>query len=293
MLYWIYDIPTLAAVSLFDALFVGVCWLGIILFRPWIKRAVHRSPGLNEIAGDFLQYFGVIYGLLLGLLAVATYQNLSDVDKVVASEASSLAALYRDVSAYPEPTRGELQDLLRDYTRYVIDEAWPLQAKGIVPSGGVKRVAAFQERLSCSNPRLNRKRRCMIRPCGSSTRSSNIGGRDFTASIRVFPRCSGTRSGSGVPEYHPHLAVRPPPRRSPAPWRHPFVLPRHHDLSDRADGSPLPWRSQRVAPSLPIGLRSADAEIGGATTIGRVAVAQRQSSAAHFAMLSARSSPVG
>jgi hypothetical protein len=152
MFYWIYDIPTIAAVGLFAALLVGVCWLGTILFRPWIKRGLHRNAGLNEIVGDFLQYFGVIYGLLLGLLAVATYQNLSDVEKAVGNEASSLAALYRDVSAYPEPTRSELETLLRDYTRYVIDEAWPLQRKGIVPAGAVKQVAAFQARLVLFEP---------------------------------------------------------------------------------------------------------------------------------------------
>ena len=50
---------------------------------------------MNEILGDFLQYFGVIYGLLLGLLAVSTYQNHSDTEKAVGNEASSLAALYQ------------------------------------------------------------------------------------------------------------------------------------------------------------------------------------------------------
>jgi hypothetical protein len=34
MLYWLYDIPTLLAVRLFAALFVGVCWIGIILLSP-------------------------------------------------------------------------------------------------------------------------------------------------------------------------------------------------------------------------------------------------------------------
>ncbi len=48
-------------------------------------------------------------------------------DKTVGSEASSLAALYRDVSAYPEPSRTELQDLLRECTHSVIENAWPLQ----------------------------------------------------------------------------------------------------------------------------------------------------------------------
>ena len=82
----------------------------------------------------------MIYGLLLGLLAVATYQNLSDVEKTVGNEAAALGALYRDVSAYPEPARSEVQAMIRDYTRYVIDEAWPLQQKGIVPPGAVAKA---------------------------------------------------------------------------------------------------------------------------------------------------------
>lgn len=152
VLYWIYDIPSMAAVALFVAVFVGVCWLGTIICRPLVRRTLHRQTGLNETIGDFLQYFGVIYGLLLGLLAVATYQNLTDVEKAVGNEASSLAALYRDVSAYPEPARSELRSLVRDYTRYVIEEAWPLQRQGIVPAGAVTKAAAIQDRIVTFEP---------------------------------------------------------------------------------------------------------------------------------------------
>jgi hypothetical protein len=49
--------------------------LGIFLFRPVVRSRLSPDVRLNEILGDFLQYFGVIYGLLLGLLAEATYQN--------------------------------------------------------------------------------------------------------------------------------------------------------------------------------------------------------------------------
>ena len=75
-MYWIYDIPPLLAVGLFAVVFVGICWIGIILLSPRLVPLVHHQPGLNEILGDYLQYFGVIYGLLLGLLAVATFQNI-------------------------------------------------------------------------------------------------------------------------------------------------------------------------------------------------------------------------
>jgi len=58
MLYWLYDMPTLLAVALFAVVFVGVCWMGIIWISPRLVPLVHHQPGLNEILGDYLQYFG-------------------------------------------------------------------------------------------------------------------------------------------------------------------------------------------------------------------------------------------
>ena len=151
MLYWLYDIPTLLMVALFAGVFVGVCWLGTIVSRSFVRSRFHKDRGMNEILGDFLQYFGVIYGLLLGLLAVATYQNHTDVEKAVAGEASSLAALYRDISAYPEPDRTDLKNAIREYTRSTIEDAWPLQRKGIDP-WKVNRAAPIHTRLGQFEP---------------------------------------------------------------------------------------------------------------------------------------------
>jgi len=77
--YWLYDIPVLSLVGLFVLIFVGLCCLGIIPLSPIIAPWFQDKADLNGVLGDYLQYFGVIYGLLLGLLAVATYQNHTDV----------------------------------------------------------------------------------------------------------------------------------------------------------------------------------------------------------------------
>jgi hypothetical protein len=76
---------------------------------------------------------------LLGLLAVATYQNYATVGDIVDKEASSLSALYRDVSAFPQPIRSQLQDALREYARYTIEEGWEQQRRGIRPKGEPER----------------------------------------------------------------------------------------------------------------------------------------------------------
>jgi len=66
------------------------------------------------------------------------------VSKIISQEATALAVLYRDVSAYSQPIRSQLQKELRDYVEYVIHEAWPLQQRGLSLAFG----------LSCHRPRL-------------------------------------------------------------------------------------------------------------------------------------------
>ena len=152
MFYWIYDLPALWVIVLFEIVFVGVCWLGTLFLRPLVRSRLHGEPRLNDMLAAFLQYFGVIYGLLLGLLAIATYQDRLDVEKSNANEASSLSALYRNISAYPEPSRSELQNLLREHTHYLIEDAWPQQRKGVVPVDESHRITTLQTRLALFEP---------------------------------------------------------------------------------------------------------------------------------------------
>ena len=152
MFYWIYNLPALWVIVLFEAVFVGVCWLGTLFLRPSVRPWLLQESRLNDMLAAFLQYFGVIYGLLLGLLAVATYQNRLDVAKSNANEASSLSALYRNITAYPEPSRTELQNLLKEHTLYLIEDAWPQQRKGIVPVDESHRITALQARLALFEP---------------------------------------------------------------------------------------------------------------------------------------------
>jgi hypothetical protein len=88
----------------------------------------------------------------IGLGRRRTWQTYSDVDTKVDQEASVLAALYRDVSNFPEPKRSELQADLREYTRRLIDVVWPLQRRGIVPQNAASVVDAIQTHLASFEP---------------------------------------------------------------------------------------------------------------------------------------------
>ena len=147
MFYSVYELPTHIFAILMIAFFVGFYWIGALLLRPILRQFVKHTKGANDVVGYVLSCFCVFYGLLLGLIAVSAYQNASETGTNVTREAAALSALYEDVSRYPDPYGQNLQWLLRDYTRYVIKYAWPLQRQGITPMEGTIRAQAFQEKL--------------------------------------------------------------------------------------------------------------------------------------------------
>ena len=53
----------------------------------------------------FASAIGVFYSLMAGLMAVAVWGNYAAVQDLVSQEASSIGALYRDVTSLPEPAR--------------------------------------------------------------------------------------------------------------------------------------------------------------------------------------------
>jgi hypothetical protein len=151
-LYWIYDYPSFIIGPLFVAVFIAVTWMGIFLTRATVHSWLHDNRRTNEMVGLALSNYFVLFGLLIGLLAVATYQNYASVADIVDKEASSMSALYREFSAYPQPMRGRLQGALREYARYTIDEGWKEQARGIVPKGEPKRSTLIAETLLAFKP---------------------------------------------------------------------------------------------------------------------------------------------
>jgi Protein of unknown function (DUF4239) len=150
--YWVYDISNAKFFFIVIAFFILFSLLGAFIFSRWFEKKLNLTKETNNIVSIFLSLSGVVYGVTLGLIAVATFENYSGVESKVDAEASSLAGLYRDVNMLENDNRTELKNTLQKYTKYVIEEAWPLQRKGIVPKGGTVIVNSFQNLLSVYNP---------------------------------------------------------------------------------------------------------------------------------------------
>jgi Protein of unknown function (DUF4239) len=125
---------------------------GVLLSRKWVAR-LHAVALHNEVVSYYLSTVAIFYGIMLGLIAVGVWEGYNDARTAVALEAGAVAALYRDVTGFPESDRGPLQADLRDYTRYEIDEAWALHRQGIISPGGMQRLWRFQDKLQAFEPK--------------------------------------------------------------------------------------------------------------------------------------------
>ena len=152
MLDSLFDIPLVIA----GPVIIGSLCLfaigGLLFVRRRVLPRLRIQKEDAHATGTMVHSVMVFYGLAVALIAVNVFETYSDVSKIISQEATSLAVLYRDVSTYPEPTRSSLQKELRDYVDSTIHEAWPLQQRGQVPSGGVARMNRFQDMLSTFQP---------------------------------------------------------------------------------------------------------------------------------------------
>jgi Protein of unknown function (DUF4239) len=156
-MYWVYDLPNWLFGTLIVAVFVAIGLGGLFLTRGWVRRLHHVEHTYNDIVGFYMAGVTVLYGVSVGLLAIGAWATFSEVQGKVDHEASALGALYRDISAYPEPVRSLLQEDLRRYTREVIDVGWPMQRQGIVPNNANSVLSAFQEHFMSFEPETERQ----------------------------------------------------------------------------------------------------------------------------------------
>ena len=150
--FWIYDLPNWLLGLLMVVVFAGLSAAGLVASRPLVRRVLGPPPGHNDLVSYYLGTFGVFYGLTIGLVAVASWQNLADLDGLVNREASALRVLDRDVIWYPEPARSGLHRLLVVYVDNVIEQEWPAQARGEAPEGGSELLADFGRALTGFEP---------------------------------------------------------------------------------------------------------------------------------------------
>ena len=245
--YWIYNLPNWMLCLLIVSTTVGLALAGLLISRPMVKRLTDGSSKHNDLVSYFLGAMGVFYGLALGLIAVATWENYTEVDAVVTSEAAALTSLYRDLDGYPQPLRGNLEGVLREYTRTVIEKEWPAHKQGIALEDGdliLDRLENEGDELRAySRARENCPRRSSaLARYGSRTTSPTTPGcldRSARGTLGGGPDRSAAQRPADLSVLGRELQASRHGRGDPR------LLHRASDFSHRGHGQPVSRRIQR------------------------------------------------
>ena len=149
---FLFDLPLWIVGFVLVAVMCGLAAVGLRGFRRRVLPRFQFSEEDGHFTSTVVHSVMVFYALTVAMIAITVWETYDAAAKIVSVEATELATLYRDVSAYPPPTQARLQDTLREYTESVIRESWPEQHKGLVPRGGVERITRFQKILTDFEP---------------------------------------------------------------------------------------------------------------------------------------------
>jgi hypothetical protein len=150
---WVFDLPLIVSGPALLLLLLAFSLGGLAFFRRRVLPTLRFKPDESTFGAGMVSSIMVFYGLSMALVSVNVWESYQKAQDIVSGEATALNLIYRDVTSYPEPYRSQLQKVLAEYTRNVIDEAWPTQRRGQVPRHGLEYMTFFQKMLTSFEPK--------------------------------------------------------------------------------------------------------------------------------------------
>jgi len=147
-IYWIYDIPSLELGLGIKAIFLLVSLTALVATRGIITKHFYRSHEADQAVSAIFGAVGMLYGLLLGLVAVAAWQNFDKLNDLVDEEAASIIQLYRCVNVLKDPSHEEILAEIKTYTKDIIEISWPAHKHGQSPMIGVDLITTLHKKLA-------------------------------------------------------------------------------------------------------------------------------------------------
>jgi hypothetical protein len=145
---WIYGLTNVeVALSFILPLLLFGCG-GLALFKRYFEHRLSLGLESNEALNFFAQCVGVAYGILIGLTAVACWDNFEEVEKIISEEVSAVGDFHRLTYAAHGASAEKMRVLSLQYLEAVIQEDWPSANRGETIQGSLKPF--HQERINRS-----------------------------------------------------------------------------------------------------------------------------------------------
>ena len=110
------------------SLFMLVSVAGLVMVQRLVSTELRKQH--NDVAGFIYAVLGIAYAVLLGLVLVAVWEQFQVATNTAEREADELAEIFWLGHRLPPPEGHRLQELSRSYARVVVEEEWPMLARG-------------------------------------------------------------------------------------------------------------------------------------------------------------------
>jgi Protein of unknown function (DUF4239) len=131
ILFELYELPNWQLAGCFIGFFLFFGLSGLLIFRRFIYSNMRLSSETNEGVNFFAQTVGVLYGLLMGLVAVSCWDSFDKLDDLISDEVSSIGSFYRMSYGLESEYRPEIQKKTLEYLEEILTVDWPRYAEGV------------------------------------------------------------------------------------------------------------------------------------------------------------------
>jgi hypothetical protein len=145
-----YQMPTWLLAVLIIGTVVGLSLLGLLATR---KVAAEHFKDDDGTVGFYASIVGIVYALLLGMIAVTTWESNGAVRDLASREAMALNNLWRGTIAFSEPAKTAIRSDIKTYIQTVIDVEFPNAEKAQQADQAGVHLASLVEKLNAYEPK--------------------------------------------------------------------------------------------------------------------------------------------
>jgi hypothetical protein len=124
---WLLNLPIpLMAIVIFAALYLVTAAIYLIVTGLAVDD---RARAFKALSPGMLPPLGIIFGLLVGFIAVQVWNDFDKAKAAIASEASALRGVVLLADSFPEEQRSRLRSLVNRHIDEAVHQEWPAMAE--------------------------------------------------------------------------------------------------------------------------------------------------------------------
>src|SRR5919108_201370 len=121
---WFLTLPVpLMALVIFAATFVVAACVYLVVV--WLAVDDRRARAFKAFSPGMLPPLGIIFGLLVGFVAVQVWNDFDKAKAAVITEASALRAVVLLAESLPDEQRTQLRELMNRHIEEAVNREWP------------------------------------------------------------------------------------------------------------------------------------------------------------------------